>query len=421
MNLQSLPSQNSRTRDRLPLETIELEQPAQYRRTHRKQVEYTNQLEHYLSPAKPHQVLAKAIGEHQIVSLDSVSEYPFEIEHLNTGNFDLVDLQWHGCFKLSQQPQIDRHLIWIVLAGSLSQQLNAPQELPHQQSQQLSCAPETATIVNPGQTLESISSQKGKALLVSIDRNSIDVALSKLLARSLKQPLIFQSSVDLTSDLGLNLQKLLQFLWESAAGAGAVSAAFMFEELERAFLACALKGLPSSYSEEILDRLEGAFAAHVRKARTFIESNLHEDIKLGDIATAVGVCARLLQKAFSHQCGCSPMRFVTQTRLYRIRQELESPTSNAKIVDVMMDYGFTQGGKFAKEYQQLFGENPSDTLKRSNQFQQQPSPLWHQIDDAHSEQIVGGRSGYTTARTSSASQLLKISQQWQLLASGFRL
>jgi AraC family transcriptional regulator, ethanolamine operon transcriptional activator len=150
--------------------------------------------------------------------------------------------------------------------------------------------------------------------------------------------------------------------------------------------------LPSNYSEEILDRLEGAFAAHVRKARAFIESNLQEDIKLGDIATAVGVCTRLLQKAFSHQCGCSPMRFVTQTRLQRIRQELESPTSDAKIVDVMMDYGFTQGGKFAKEYQQLFGENPSDTLKRSSQFQQQPSPLWHQIDDARSEQIVGGLS-----------------------------
>ena len=418
MNLQSLPSQNLRPKDRLKQPPIELEQPTQYRSPRRKQVEYA-QLEHYPSPAQPRQVLTKAIGEHQIVSLDSVSEYPFEIEHLNTGNFDLVEIQWHGCFKLTQQPQIDRHLIWIVLAGSLSQQLNAPQEPPHQQLQQLSCIPETATIVNPGQTLESISSQKGKALLVSIDRVAIDVALSNLLARSLKQPVAFHSSVDLTSDLGLILQKILQFLWESAAGA--VSTSFMFEELERAFLACALKGLPSNYSEEILDRLEGAFATHVRKARTFIESNLHEDIKLGDIAAAVGVCARLLQKAFSHQCGCSPMRFVTQTRLQRIRQELESPTNNAKIVDVMMDYGFTQGGKFAKEYQQLFGENPSDTLKRSIQFQQQPSPLWHQIDDTQSERVVGGRSRYyTTDRTSNASQLLKISQHWQLLALGFR-
>lgn len=405
MNVQSLHSKSPRPIDRTQRQQIELERiQAQYRPQHPVRVEDGNRV-----APKTRQVLAKAIGAHQIVSLDSVVADPFEIQHLNTGNFDLVDLRWDSSFKLTGEPQADRYLIWIVLSGSLSQQLDLPPQ--HQRSQKLNCSPKIATIVNPGQTVESVSSQKGKALLVSIDREEIESATSKLLARSLKQPLIFQSSVDLTSDLGLNLQKFLQFLWESAAGAGAVSASFMFEELERAFLACALKGLPSNYSDEILDRLEGAFAAHVRKARTFIESNLHEDIKLGDIATAVGVCARLLQKAFSHQCGCSPMRFVTQTRLYRIRQELESPTSNAKIVDVMMNYGFTQGGKFAKEYQQLFGENPSDTLKRSIQFQQPPSPLWHQIDDARSEQIVGGLS-YNTNRHSSAARLLPIFRQW---------
>jgi AraC-like DNA-binding protein len=382
MNSQSLPSKSPRPIDRTQRQQIGLEQiPTQY---------CVRVGDGSRVAPKTRQVLTKAIGKHQIVSLDSVAADPCEIQHLNTGNFDLVDLQWGSSFKLTREPQAHRYLMWIVLAGSLSQQLDLPPQ--HQHSQKLNCSPKIATIVNPGQTIESISSQKGKALLVSIDREAIESATNKLLTRSLKQPLIFQSSVDITSDLGLNLQKLLQFLWESATGAGAVSASFMFEELERAFLACALKGLPSNYSEEILDRLEGAFAAHVRKARAFIESNLQEDIKLGDIATAVGVCTRLLQKAFSHQCGCSPMRFVTQTRLQRIRQELESPTSDAKIVDVMMDYGFTQGGKFAKEYQQLFGENPSDTLKRSSQFQQQPSPLWHQIDDARSEQIVGGLS-----------------------------
>ncbi len=411
MNLQSLPSKNPHTVDRTQ-QQLELERtPKQYRSKDLVRVEYGDKV-----APKTRQILTQAIGSHQIVALDSVAEYPFEIQHLNTGNFDLVDLQWYGSFKLTREPQTDRYLIWIVLAGSLSQQLDLPTQ-GHQRPQQLSCS-KIATIVNPGQTVESISSQKGKALLVSIDREAIESAASKLLARALKQPLIFQSSVDLTSDLGLNLQKFLQFLWESAAGAGAVSAAFMFEELERAFLACAIKGLPSNYSEEILDRIEGAFAAHVRKARAFIESNLREDIKLGDIATAVGVCARLLQKAFSHQCGCSPMRFVTQTRLQRIRQELESPTSDAKIVDVMMDYGFTQGGKFAKEYQQLFGENPSDTLKRSIQFQQQPSPLWQPIDDTRSEQIVGGRSIRNTDRDRSADRLLTIVREWQLLAAG---
>ncbi len=70
------------------------------------------------------------------------------------------------------------------------------------------------------------------------------------------------------------------------------------------------------------------------------------------------------------------MRFVTRSRLQRIRQELERASGDTRIVDVMMNYGITQGGKFAKEYQQLFGEKPSDTLKRANQIDRKhPSAL----------------------------------------------
>ena len=92
------------------------------------------------------------------------------------------------------------------------------------------------------------------------------------------------------------------------------------------------------------------------------------------------------------------MRFVTHARLQRIRQVLETATNDLKIVDVMMNYGFTQGGKFAKEYQQLFGEKPSDTLKRSSQCHQADTPLWAEIDDDRSALIVGGCHAITSGR-----------------------
>jgi AraC-like DNA-binding protein len=267
-----------------------------------------------------------------------------------------------------------------VLAGSLTQKIAA--------SQTVNCQPDTATIFGPGQKLSSIASSEGQALLISIDRDSIDSALSSLLDRPLKQPVVFLPNIDLTSELGQSLKKLLQFLWESTQG----EASLVMQKLEQAFLACAIEGLPSNYTEELVYQTDGALACHVRKACAFIESRLHEDIKLGDIAAATKVCSRLLQKAFSHHCGCSPMRFLTQSRLQRIRQELEAAPNDIKIVDVMMQYGFTQGGKFAKEYQQLFGEKPSETLKRRRQFTTPDgeTSLWQQIDDPRSEIVVGG-------------------------------
>jgi AraC-like DNA-binding protein len=337
-------------------------------------------------------ILTNIIGNHRIYAIDPISDSRLcYSHHFGTSTFQILDLQWQGAFQL-EQDVLDRHyLIYLVLAGALSQKMAASQR-GSQLSQTVNCQPDTATIVGPGQKLSSIASSEGQALLISIASRSIDSALSSLLDRPLKQPVIFRPSIDLTSELGQSLKKLLQFLWESNKGSDIAAASLVMQKLEQAFLACAIEGLPSNYTEELLYQTDGALACHVHKACAFIESHLHEDIKLRDIAAATKVCSRLLQKAFSHHCGCSPMRFLTQSRLKRIRQELEAAPNDIKIVDVMMQYGFTQGGKFAKEYQQLFGEKPSETLKRRRQFNDPDgeSPLWQQIDDPRSEIVVGG-------------------------------
>lgn len=336
--------------------------------------------------------LTQVIGCHQIRAIDPVTQYRLaHRHHLINGNLQILDLQWQGAFHLEQDSLDNRYILYLVLAGSLSHQIDTPQPRS-QSSQTVAGRSDTATIVGPSQTVTSHTSQAGKALIVAIERESIDAALSTLLDRPLKQPIVFRPSIDLTSELGQSLKKLLQFLWESTQDPGTAIAPLVLQKLEQALLACAIEGLPSNYTEELLYQTDGALACHVRKARAFIESHLHEDIKLGDIAAATQVCSRLLQKAFSHHCGCSPMRFLTQSRLQRIRQELEAAPSDTKIVDVMMQYGFTQGGKFAKEYQQLFGEKPSETLKRRRQFNapESESPLWQQIDDPRSAKVIGG-------------------------------
>ena len=328
-------------------------------------------------------VLTNVIGAHRMSPQDPLTDYHFDTDLLSTGNFELVNVQWQGAFKLEHNLIEDRYIIWIALAGCLYQKIGLHQTL--------CCSLDTATIISPGQKLESIASETGEALLISIDRLGIDSAVGKSLDRTLKQLVVFVPSIDLTHDLGLSLKKFVQFLWEAAAQSNLVDfSSLVLRKLEKAFLSCLVEGLLSNYSEELLYQHDSALSCHARKAQAFIESHLQEDIKLGDIATATGVCPRLLQKAFSQHCGCSPMRFVTQARLQRIRQELERATSDLKIVDVMMNYGFTQGGKFAKEYQQLFGEKPSDTLKRSSQCHQADTPLWTEIDDARSDRIVGG-------------------------------
>ncbi len=385
VNWRSLPSKSPGANSSQRIIKIE-EAPAYHRSKQRVESDRVNKLERDLQRQQPQQILTAAIGDCQILAIDPVVALRCEAQPQSTANLQLVELCWQGAFKLDRQPQADRYIIYLVESGSLTQTIEPERGF--------CCSPETATIVSPDVEIASIASNEGKALLMAIDRQAIEATVSKLLARPIKHPLIFHPQVDLNSHLGLSLKRFGQFLWEAAThvSMSADFSALVLHKLERAFLDCAIEGLPSNYSDELLYYTDGALACHVRKAQAFIKEHLHEKIELADIAAAARICPRLLQKAFSHHCGRSPMRFLTEARLQSIRGELERSTGDTKIVDVMMNYGFTQGGKFAKEYQQLFGEKPSETLKRSNQFRDRHTRLWQEIDDDVSARVAGGRS-----------------------------
>jgi AraC-like DNA-binding protein len=306
-----------------------------------------------------------------------LEQQPFESHRTNLGSLQIVTLEWKSTFKLEYCPIVADYAICLPLYGCSDR------------SDRVSPVP-TATVIDPSRSFAGIAGAAGCIAFIGIDRETIEHELAKLLDRALKQPLLFEPTIDLRTDFGMSLKELIEFVGRQRDPALNISSRLMQGELAGALLACLLKGVKNNYSDEILYHSHGAFACYVNKAIAFIESHLQDEIDLADIAGAVNISPRLLQKAFAQQYDCSPMRFVTRSRMQRIRQELERASGDTRIVDVMMDYGITQGGKFAKEYQQLFGEKPSDTLKRANQTDRQHHQLWQELDDFRSEQIVGG-------------------------------
>jgi AraC-like DNA-binding protein len=302
---------------------------------------------------------------------------PIDIHHAHLGNIRIVDLQWQQAFTLERSPVATDYKICVPISGRI-------------EWQDTLCSATTALAIDPDRSFPGITSTNGRLLVVGFDRQAIESVLAKLLDRDLKQPISFESEIDLDTDFGTGLKEFVEFLGRARAPGLNIASPTIQEELACALLTCLLKGVRHNYSDEILYCCQGAFAYYVKQASTFIEAHLQDEIELADIAAAVNISPRLLQKAFAQEYDCSPMRFVARARLERIRRELERSSDATRIVDVMMNYGITQGGKFAREYQQLFGEKPSDTLKRAHQNVRQHQPLWQEIDDLHSEQIVGG-------------------------------
>ena len=110
---------------------------------------------------------------------------------------------------------------------------------------------------------------------------------------------------------------------------------------------------------------EACLPAYVRQARDYIEANLDHPVSLADITAAAGVHVTTLLKGFKQHYEISPIAYLKQKRLEVARRTLlaAEPLSTS-VTEVATQWGFFHLSRFARDYHQLFGELPSETLKR---------------------------------------------------------
>ncbi|WP_298283569.1 AraC family transcriptional regulator [Novosphingobium sp.] len=109
--------------------------------------------------------------------------------------------------------------------------------------------------------------------------------------------------------------------------------------------------------------VSGAAPYYVRRAESFIAANAHHDIRIEEIAEAAGVSLRTIQYGFRKYRGMTPMHYVKQLRFNRARALLLCANGGRrKIAEIAAEIGCHNVSQFSRDYRQLFGESPSDTL-----------------------------------------------------------
>lgn len=120
------------------------------------------------------------------------------------------------------------------------------------------------------------------------------------------------------------------------------------------------------YREALL-RDEGKFAPHaIRAAIELIEEEAHLPLTVSEIASRTHLSPRTLHEGFRRYLNTSPMAYVREVRLRRVRQILlASDPSTVTVASTAHRWGFVNLGRFAASYAARFGETPRETLRRT--------------------------------------------------------
>jgi AraC-like DNA-binding protein len=204
----------------------------------------------------------------------------------------------------------------------------------------------------------------GARVNLALTKDALARQLAALLGDSPNSMLDFAPALNLTEGHGQGLARIVRLaLAELERGDSILSNAMTMRAFEEFVMTGLLLSHPHNYAEA-LRRLEKPVAPRdVKRAIDYMEANLDAAIGLSEIVAASGTAGRTLLKHFREFRGISPMRYLRNARLERVRQALRR-TPGASVADAATSWGFTHMGRFSVEYRKRFGESPSVTARR---------------------------------------------------------
>jgi AraC family ethanolamine operon transcriptional activator len=102
----------------------------------------------------------------------------------------------------------------------------------------------------------------------------------------------------------------------------------------------------------------------VRKVVEYLQVHAQYLPTMSELCKVACLSERSLEYGFREQFGVTPVRYLKVVRLNGARRELVvADASSTKVVDIALRWGFVELGRFSGEYNKLFNQLPSHTLR----------------------------------------------------------
>ncbi|MFJ3380242.1 helix-turn-helix domain-containing protein [Curtobacterium sp. NPDC090217] len=105
--------------------------------------------------------------------------------------------------------------------------------------------------------------------------------------------------------------------------------------------------------------------ARLKSVVEYLHAHVRDSIAVADLADVAGLSVRSVQESFARVLGVSPLTYLREIRLDRVRDDLLAlDPQSVTVGDVARRWGFAHLGRFSAAYVDRFGEYPKQTLRR---------------------------------------------------------
>ena len=300
-------------------------------------------------------MVGAVLKQHQLAVAGHAQHLDARMHHLSLGDVTLSRLRYGADVTIRPGPLEDFFLVQMPLAGHAHIENG---------SQYVDSGPELASVLSPDDSTAMRWGANSDQILVRIERSLLERTLAAELGRPLSEPLKFQ--------LGFRWREcvswrcLMTYLFDCSTQDLDLSRhKLIAAQMQQMVVTTLLTMHAHNYTDAPPVRRSAILPRHVRRVQEYLQAHAHEPVCADELAQLAGVSLRSLYSGFKEFCGVSPMQYLKDLRLERARADLLAAGDMCNVAGVAMRWGFTHLGRFSSDYRARFGENPSQSLRRS--------------------------------------------------------
>ena len=223
-------------------------------------------------------------------------------------------------------------------------------------------------VFNPGNGFSKLRASLPISIFILFKKSAIEDAVYTRIGKIIHQRLLFTNTNKQDSQNDSYLENLIITTENIFNNCPQIAREpLITSQYEELLFTALLVSLPHNYSYLFDGSPPPATSKVVKLAEEYIEANIDQPLRLGDLAAVTGVGTRSIQAAFKRHRGYSPSQFLRECRLTHAHQILQQAPPNLSLMAVSLSCGFASQSRFCQHYHKRFGEKPSETLAKNKQ------------------------------------------------------